>query len=466
MRTEYDPIVQNGRAAPTTRKGQMDAPAAGRASGCRDTLWAVLFVAHLIAVLAIGAYFFSQYESQMFAGSNSFSLNTEAWTMIALVVGGSVAIAVLYVSLLRMFTKTLVWMSLVLMPCLSLAIGLYMMASGEMGGVILLIVAALSFLFLYCVRDRVPLTITLIEIVLHIVDKYSSMLVVAFLTIAIQLIWVVVWIITLISVYYAYNPDGGSSNSPWGAIIGLVLSFFWTFGVIKNLLHCTIAGTTGTWYFYHDDELAVHAPNPTWSAFKRAASTSLGSVAFGSLLVAVVQTIRFILDQAIKNEFGRCVVNCICGCIEGLLEALNFYAFIFVALYGLTFCEAGERVRQTTGSNQLWNIIISYDLVNWVCGFGSILGGLGVGLLAGGLSALVWSSSSWLSWGLIGLMVGMAVTYIALTIIWSATATLFICWIQEPHLLNGTHPAQGARLNAVMDEIRRSDNEGCCGGRA
>ena len=77
----------------------------------------------------------------------------------------------------------------------------------------------------------------------------------------------------------------------------------------------------------------------------------LGSLAFGALLVAVVQFVRVLFewfDQQSKkltegNEAAKLVVKCTRCCLWCLEKCLRFitgYAYIFIALNGDAFCTA------------------------------------------------------------------------------------------------------------------------------
>jgi len=107
-------------------------------------------------------------------------------------------------------------------------------------------------------------------------------------------------------------------------------------------------------------------PHPTRSAFLRASTLSLGSIAFGSLIVTILELVRFLLNLASQSAaddgnreslslaFGEkvhetadsvrspaalailaCCAACLIGCIEGLVEYFNKYAYIEIALYGV-----------------------------------------------------------------------------------------------------------------------------------
>jgi len=57
-------------------------------------------------------------------------------------------------------------------------------------------------------------------------------------------------------------------------------------------------------------------PHPTRSAFVRASTRSLGSIAFGSLIVAIIELIRMILNYARANAAadGNCESSYPCLC--------------------------------------------------------------------------------------------------------------------------------------------------------
>lgn len=56
----------------------------------------------------------------------------------------------------------------------------------------------------------------------------------------------------------------------------------------------------------------------SWASFKRAATTSFGSVCFGSLLVAIVRTMHQMLVEMRKSE-NNTAAAC-AECLLGLLE--------------------------------------------------------------------------------------------------------------------------------------------------
>jgi hypothetical protein len=85
-----------------------------------------------------------------------------------------------------------------------------------------------------------------------------------------------------------------------------------------------------TWFFLAPNNLPT---NPTVQAFKRATWNSFGSICLGSLIVAVVRAIRAVVNGArnADHPVARCIVLCILGCIERMLEWFNQYAYTEVS---------------------------------------------------------------------------------------------------------------------------------------
>lgn len=65
-----------------------------------------------------------------------------------------------------------------------------------------------------------------------------------------------------------------------------VFSFYWTSQFIQNLFLTTEAGIYGSFYFNGGGKSAPKGV--AWGAFKRASTYSMGSIAFGSLIVALL----------------------------------------------------------------------------------------------------------------------------------------------------------------------------------
>jgi Plasma-membrane choline transporter len=78
-------------------------------------------------------------------------------------------------------------------------------------------------------------------------------------------------------------------------------------------------------------------------SFRRCMTYSFGSLAFGSLIVSIIQFLKQLasLGQAAAQQEGDtifqlifCCLQCLSGIIESLVQYFNHYAYTQVALYG------------------------------------------------------------------------------------------------------------------------------------
>lgn len=68
----------------------------------------------------------------------------------------------------------------------------------------------------------------------------------------------------------------------------------------------------------------------------------LGTVAFGSLLIAIIRTIRTVVayfQRKLKKQHNKlaeyvlCCVQCCLGCLERCIRFINKHAYIITAIY-------------------------------------------------------------------------------------------------------------------------------------
>ncbi|KAF7658124.1 hypothetical protein LDENG_00017200 [Lucifuga dentata] len=129
-----------------------------------------------------------------------------------------------------------------------------------------------------------------------------------------------------------------------------LLVFLWLVNFTIALGQCTLAGAFASYYW------ALKKPNdiptcPLFSSFSRAIRYHTGSLAFGSLILAVVQMFRIVLeylDHKLKgahNAFARfliCCLKCCFWCLEHFIKFLNRNAYIMIAIYGKNFCTSAK----------------------------------------------------------------------------------------------------------------------------
>jgi hypothetical protein len=84
-----------------------------------------------------------------------------------------------------------------------------------------------------------------------------------------------------------------------------------------------------------------------------------------------------------------CCADCILGCIESLVEYFNQWAYVYVALYGYSFMEAGRNV-MTLFRQRGWTSIITDMLIDGVL----VMCSLAIGAITGIIAFIVAQASN------------------------------------------------------------------------
>ncbi|ORZ33107.1 plasma-membrane choline transporter-domain-containing protein [Catenaria anguillulae PL171] len=147
--------------------------------------------------------------------------------------------------------------------------------------------------------------------------------------------------------------------------IYFVFGFLWTWQFILGVWQTTIAGAVATWYW---SRVKTNLPRfPVAGAFWRCFRYHLGSIALGSMLIAIVQLIRLLLAEAQRklkgsgNKTAQYILSCLqcCfWCLEKFMKFINKNAYIEVAVYGYSFCEAARTAFQLLFRNAFRVVVV------------------------------------------------------------------------------------------------------------
>ncbi|XP_029914512.1 choline transporter-like protein 2 isoform X2 [Myripristis murdjan] len=129
-----------------------------------------------------------------------------------------------------------------------------------------------------------------------------------------------------------------------------VFLFFWCANFVTALGQVTLAGAFASYYwaFKKPDDIPAY---PIFSSLGRALRYHTGSLAFGSLILSLVQVIRVILEyldhklKGAQNKFAKFLLSCLkcCfWCLEKCIKFLNRNAYIMIAIYGKSFCTSAR----------------------------------------------------------------------------------------------------------------------------
>lgn len=300
--------------------------------------------------------------------------------------------------------------------------------------------------------------------------------------------------VTLVAIYAKYYPGGpgcsvdGAGGCSKAKVIGLIVfatfAAYWITEVIKNVIHVTISGVYGSWYFCSQKQGGV-PKGATRGAFKRAMTYSFGSISFGSLLVALIQCLRQACSIAQQNEAAQgnivgeilfCILGCFIGILDWAIQFINEYAFSYIALYGKAYVPAAKVFHFrfpdctfTDKSQTTWTMmkdrgvdaLVNECLINPVLTMGAVFVAYVCSFLAylyiqftdpsynqgNAFTAVVMAFA---------FLVGLQICNIFLVPIKSGVATFFVAMAFDPQVLINEYPDLWQRMVGVYPHVQQA----------
>eukprot|EP00833_Pecoramyces_ruminatium_P002069 jgi/Orpsp1_1/1176101/evm.model.c7180000056404.1 len=162
-------------------------------------------------------------------------------------------------------------------------------------GVVMIFFALLYVACFFFWRSRIPFAKVMLTTVTTVTKRYPATMVFGFFGCLIGTLWYGTIGFTVIAAMTYFNDKIGGAC--YVIYVFLLFSFYYSAQVINNTVHVTISGLFATYYFQGilnpaTMEIQVDVKNPTLKSFKRAITTSFGSICFGSLIIAIIQTLR------------------------------------------------------------------------------------------------------------------------------------------------------------------------------
>ena len=209
------------------------------------------------------------------------------------------------------------------------------------------IIGLLLFIFTayyaYIVWGRIPFAAANLVCATTAVKSNMGLSFLAYSSLPIMLGWSCWWLVSFVStIYVTSGCDGqGNCSSPPGILVfALLLSYHWTFQVIKNVIHVTVAGTVGTWWFVPSEGTSF-CSHGVRDSLVRSLTTSFGSICLGSLLVAIIEALKSMVRNLRESENGGgillCLAECLLACLADVMEVSEMrMSLLLFHIYSLT----------------------------------------------------------------------------------------------------------------------------------
>ncbi|XP_072584291.1 choline transporter-like protein 4 isoform X2 [Vulpes vulpes] len=190
-------------------------------------------------------------------------------------------------------------------------------------------------------------------------------------------------------IFQSYSSTGLVQRSLFNLQIYVVLALFWTVNWVLALGQCVLAGAFASfyWAFQKPQDIPTF---PLSSAFIRTLRYHIGSLAFGALILTLVQMARVILEyidnklRGSQNPMARCIMccfKCCLWCLEKFIKFLNRNAYIMIAVYGKNFCVSAKNAFMLLMRNVV-RVVVLDKVTDLLLLFGKLLVVGGVGVLS------------------------------------------------------------------------------------
>eukprot|EP00002_Diphylleia_rotans_P026872 TRINITY_DN5378_c0_g1_i1.p1 TRINITY_DN5378_c0_g1~~TRINITY_DN5378_c0_g1_i1.p1 ORF type:complete len:622 (+),score=127.21 TRINITY_DN5378_c0_g1_i1:58-1923(+) len=249
------------------------------------------------------------------------------------------------------------------------------------------------------------------------------------------------------------------------------IGFIWTMNTISAISQCTLAGAVATYYFSRDKS---NVPSfPIIRAFYRTMRYHFGSMAFGALVLTIVQVIRLILNYMkaqlkAQEQNGSptkvaqmivCCLDCCCKCVEEIVEYIDRNAYILIAIHGDSFCSAS-----VDAFKLIWRNAMQLTVLNFVGDFLIFLGKVLIAALCGIISVGIFryieeDLSCWIIPVMIVVLISFGIASIFLSIYEMTIDTLILCFCEDRELnaKSGQYFMSDTLRNAIGEGIQKVD---------
>ena len=262
---------------------------------------------------------------------------------------------------------------------LALGISLEYREEFEYGAYILTVFTSLLLLLVLGLASRINKAIQIFAEASRCVRNNLSLLVVPPIGVAFLMSIVLFWIITAAHVSTMGTvsnftlPLGLSSqlnltefdfnNKVFGPFtyttvfnVFLLFGALWSMSFTSGVAHMTMAHVVAKWYW--SGSPSDYRTAGRWalcSSVKTVFTKHLGSAAFGSLLISLIQLVRYIA-AFIQHRFNKVQsqnrilrylfmsLNCCLKCAETCVKFISKHAYVMTAMYGTSFCTSTKMV--------------------------------------------------------------------------------------------------------------------------
>ncbi|KAI5966139.1 PNS1 [Candida pseudojiufengensis] len=439
------------------------------------TIFFILVLAGFIAIAGIVLNAlratYSDQGSGIYGSSDSFTMNRNTVILFAFILVLSIVLSALGIAFIRSYGKLFIYISCVLNVVFSIGTAIFYFVEHYYSAAIVFLIFGLFAAYCYWrARSRIPLSATVLRIVIDVMRHYPSTLVTAFFGLILSAGFGAIFSFVIVGTYVKFKPNEnntgcevGGGNCSQAKLVGILIFVFFAgyyiSEVIKNTIHVVISGIYGTWYYLSNSDQGA-PKHPALSSLKRALTYCFGSICMGSLLEAIIQLIRQLINIArsqVDSWAGQCgliILNFIVGIIDWLVQYFNKYAYCYVALYGKSYVRSAKDTFDLLRFKGM-DVLVNDMFINVALNFYSLFVAYLSSLLA--YLYLKFTKPGYNQDGnyyapivAFTFLISMQICRITLSVITSGVATFMVCLAKDPEIL------QMSQRDELFNEIQKN----------
>lgn len=242
----------------------------------------------------------------------------------------------------------------------------------------------------YILREKIKFTADVMHLSGKVLQKIPTLIAVPFLTSLLYLFSLGMWILGLIYLFSIGTEATtiGSveyyilfqQNIRWLFLIQFVVGL-WCFSLFSAIEQYIVARMV---YAFQEESLEFNSRKFYFAAVRESLTTSLGSLAFGSIISAVAEFLSFFVKYSgIKGKFNVpqfCCLQMWSTFAQYLVQWTNGFSYVYVAARGYSFSQASfetyKLLRENMSRIAVASLMVNYLLIVGALFFTFLIGGV------------------------------------------------------------------------------------------
>ncbi|KAI8380636.1 plasma-membrane choline transporter-domain-containing protein [Choanephora cucurbitarum] len=337
--------------------------------------FSIFFISGIILSLTTHSHAIEEYIK-----GSTFKTIKDSAGILTIIIATTFIMGSLWLFILRTFTKLFVWGTVVCMPIaltvvfiwtLVESLDSYFVYSDQGQTTVrdtgLTVVSFIPFLLnviymklVFDHRHRITKTVSVIELACDVARYNPGIIFVSMVLLVIFILFSILWLVFFNRLWLVGHLDQEVTGTTWvihqyvySLAAFYVFMYIWTAKLLIYMERFCLSAMTAQWYFHRNEPSA----NPWIASLVQASSTSLGTLALGSLMLAIIQCLQWIAKSIRKYAKSArplaTVFSFILSYIDAIISTFSNYTISLAGITGENFFSAANSATKIFRRNLL-----------------------------------------------------------------------------------------------------------------